>query len=260
MWRSLMRTTPACRETWKPAVWLCPTTNSVEPAADVDHNGGLRRVGSRSDIAPRNVSCGLLVPGEGARVEAVVAAHALGEGGPVGGVAHGGGEHGEVGLAAVAVDQLAVVGEHRAGALDGLGREPPVGVHARAEAGDAGEAHELGHGPLGLDVGEQQAGGVGADVHHGDAHGRGWYRGARWPRLRGRRRRGPWPQSGRSEGARSRREPAARGGASGVSRSLRGTAGAILWRPSRASRAGVAVVAGFGAIRALDTNDYGASA
>ncbi len=157
-------------------------------AADVDHDGGLRGVLAVGHRAEER-ELGLLVPGERAGVEAVVAAHALRERGPVGRVAHGGGEHREVGLAAVAVDQRAVVGEHSAGPLDSLGGEPPVRVHARAEAGDAREAHKLGHGPLGCDVGDEQAGGVGADVDHGDAHGRGWYRGICTPRPRGSRRR-----------------------------------------------------------------------
>ena len=56
MWRSLMRTTPAGSETWKPAVRPMPTTNSVEPPPMSITTVGSTAAG-RPDIAPRNVSC-----------------------------------------------------------------------------------------------------------------------------------------------------------------------------------------------------------
>ncbi len=102
-------------------------------------------------------------------------ADALREGGPIGGVTHGGGEHGKIGFASVLVDELPIIGEHSAGALDGLGGEPPVGVHAGTKPGDAGLAVEVGDRPTGIDVGDEQTSGVGTYVDDGDAHGRGWY-------------------------------------------------------------------------------------
>ena len=99
MWRSLMRTTPAGRETWKPARAPDADDELGRAAADVDHDGRLARAGRRPDIAPRNVSCASSSPLRTLRVEAELVAHPLGELGAVGGVAHRGGEDGHVGAA-----------------------------------------------------------------------------------------------------------------------------------------------------------------
>ena len=102
-------------------------------------------------------------------------AHALGEVRPVGGVANRGGEHGEVGLAGVLVDHLAILLQGGAGAVDGGRRERAGGVDAVAEPRDGGSPHQFLDGARGIDVGDQEAGGVGADVDHRDArHARGW--------------------------------------------------------------------------------------
>ena len=111
----------------------------------------------------------LFVAGEGAGVEREIAAHALGELGSVGGVTHGGGEHGEVGGAVVVVDQLAIAGERPAGALDRCRRERARGVDAFAEPRDGGAPEEFLYGPGRGDVGDQQPGGVGSDVDDRDA-------------------------------------------------------------------------------------------
>ena len=221
-------------------------------AADVDHDGGLRGVLAVGHRAEER-ELGLLVPGEGAGVEAVVAAHALRERGPVGRVARGGGEHGEVGLAAVAVDQGAVVGEHRAGPLDSLGGEPPVASTPAPRRVTRERRTSSATDPVGCDVGDEQAGGVGADVDHGDAHGGDGIEASAHPVREGAGGGGPWPQSGRPEGARSRRELAARGGASGV----RGTAGSPVRVGGGVASLGRRASMGSGA---LATDDHGASA
>ena len=174
MWRSLMRTTPAGTETWKPALRPTPTTNSVEPPPmSITTVGSLAAGCGRHGAEEREL--GLFLAGEHPRVEAVVVAHARGEVGAVGGVADGGGEDGDVGLAVVRVDRRAVVGERRRSALDRLLGERAAGVDAVAEARDVGLAQQLldGAAVRRVDVGDQQAGGVRADVDDGDAHGRG---------------------------------------------------------------------------------------
>ncbi len=87
----------------------------------------------------------LLVAAEHARVEVVVVAHLGGELVAVGGVAHGGGEHGDVGLALVLLDLGAVSAERVEHPLAGLWRERAAGVDAVAEAGDVGVPDEHFH-------------------------------------------------------------------------------------------------------------------
>ena len=129
---------------------------------------GARAAGHRAEEGELR----LFLAGEDAGVEAVVLAHARGEGGAVGGVAHGRGEHGEVGLAVVGVDRGAVVGERVQHASDGLLREGATGVDAVAQTGDLGAPEEFLDGAgRRIDVGDEQAGGVGSDVDDGDAHG-----------------------------------------------------------------------------------------
>ena len=155
-------------------------------AADVDHDGwlggGLPTQPSGPCFASLDRSAGhgaeerelrLFVAAEDAGVEVKVLAHTRGEVGPVGGVAHGGGEHGEVGAGAVGVDRGAVVLERAKDPLDGLLGEGAVRVDAVAEAGDVRASEQLVHrSAVRVDVGDQQAGGVGADVNDGDAHAR----------------------------------------------------------------------------------------
>ena len=85
----------------------------------------------------------LFVAAEHACVQAVVLAHARGELRAVGGVAHGRGEHGDVGLAVVGVDRGAVVVERAQHALDGLLGERAVRVDAVSQPGDLRAAHEF---------------------------------------------------------------------------------------------------------------------
>ncbi len=59
MWRSLMRTTPACSETWKRDLALDADDELRRAAADVDHDGRLlRRAGGRT--SRRGTSAGPL--------------------------------------------------------------------------------------------------------------------------------------------------------------------------------------------------------
>ena len=174
MCRSLMRTTPAGSETWKPATESCPTMNSVEPPPmSITTVGSVEE--ARSCIAPRNVSCASSSPASTARVERELVAHALGEVGAVGGVADGGGEHGEVGDAVVGVDRRAVLGE----GASRRGRSPlsesdpeastPSPSRVTVERRTSSET-----APVGRDVGDEQPRRVGADVDDGDTcHGRG---------------------------------------------------------------------------------------
>ncbi len=95
MWRSLMRTTPACRETWKPTLWSAPTTNSVEPPPmSITTVGSGPRWASAHRAEERQL--GLLSPAQDACVEPEVVAHAGGELLAVGGVPDGRGEHRDV--------------------------------------------------------------------------------------------------------------------------------------------------------------------
>ena len=127
----------------------------------------------RPDIAPRNVELGLLLAAEHARVEAVVLAHPRGELSSVGGVAHGRGEHGDVRLAAVGLDRLAVLRQSAKDPLGGLLGERAAGVYALAQPGHLRAPEQLPERTAArVDVRDQQPGGVGSDVHDGDAHGR----------------------------------------------------------------------------------------
>ncbi len=105
MWRSLMRTTPACSETWKPASWPRPTTNSVEPPPTSITTVGSLAFGSalRSSLADSSGVIGAGLAGhraeerelrlflalENTSVKSVLVAQALGELLAVLGVAHG---------------------------------------------------------------------------------------------------------------------------------------------------------------------------
>ncbi len=116
----------------------------------------------------------LFLPGEHARVERELAPDPLGELGPVGRVADGGGEHGEVGDAVVGVDFAAVLGERREHPVDRGGGERPGRVDPLAEPRDGRAPHELGDPARGRDVGDEQPRRVGADVDDGHtSHGRG---------------------------------------------------------------------------------------
>ena len=143
MWRSLMRTTPAGSETWKPAVRPRPTMNSVEPppmSITTVGSVGARTAGHRAEERELR----LFVAAEHARVEPVVLAHARGERGAVGGVAHGRGEHGEVRLAVVGVDLRR--GSRRACASTramASSESEPRGVDAVAQARDLGAPEQL---------------------------------------------------------------------------------------------------------------------
>jgi hypothetical protein len=82
---------------------------------------------------------------------------------PVGGVASGAGGRGPDALDTGGVHDVAVLAQHRQGALDGVGVEPPAGVNALPEPGDV-------HVPLNgaerparttpIAVGDQKPGGV----------------------------------------------------------------------------------------------------
>ena len=171
MWRSLIRTTPAFRDVWKPTVWSWPTTNSVEPppTSITTVACGLR---SRPDIAPMNVSWASCSPSSTRASSPKSLANPVGELAPVGGVPHGRGEHRDVPLAFVTVDLRAVLGQRLKDAPLGLLREPSRGVHARTQAGHARVPAELPlHGRRRrVHVGDQQPGRVGADVHRGHTH------------------------------------------------------------------------------------------
>ena len=70
------------------------------------------------------------------RVQRELLAHAGRELSAVGSLAHGRGQHGEIGLAAVAVDLAAIVCERAKDPLDRLLRERAVCVHAVAQPRD----------------------------------------------------------------------------------------------------------------------------
>ena len=79
MWRSLMRTTPACSETWKPARAAGADDELGRAAADVDHDRRLDGARRAPDIAPRNVSCASSSPLRTRASRPNSLAHALGE-------------------------------------------------------------------------------------------------------------------------------------------------------------------------------------
>ena len=77
----------------------------------------------RPRSAPRAAVVRLLLAADDAQAQAQLAPHAGQQGGPVGGVADGGGRHGQ-GLAGAAADGQGVkVGERVEGAVDGLGAQ-----------------------------------------------------------------------------------------------------------------------------------------
>ena len=69
-------------------------------------------------------------------------------------------------------DDLPVLAQHRDRALDRVGSQRAIGVDARAQSGDAHLALDrrgIRVGTVPVDVGDEQAGGVGTDVDGGDA-------------------------------------------------------------------------------------------
>ena len=128
---------------------------------------------SRSAVAPRNESAASSSPESSSGVtpervvrggEELVAVRRVAR------RARGGGAHrGD----AVLVERGAVLAQHRDRALDRLGRERARAVDALTEAGDAHapvERHELGVARRGaVDLGDEQADRVGADVDRGDS-------------------------------------------------------------------------------------------
>ena len=72
------------------------------------------------------------------------------------------------------VDLGAVLGRACWNTRAGLLGERAAGVDAVAQAGDVRASDQFLDGAVaGVDVGDEQAGGVGPDVDDGDAHGRG---------------------------------------------------------------------------------------
>ena len=188
MWRSLMRTTPACVETWKDARRPSPMTNSVEPPP-MSMTTSASSPSARPLVAPEERQRGLLVAGQRAGVEPVVVAHARGELRAVGGVANRAREHGEVALDAVLGDHLPVGLEHGEDALHRRLGKRAGRVDALAQAGDLRGADELGDGAIRPHLGDEQPGRIGADVDHGDAHAGHRSRGAGGAPARGARQR-----------------------------------------------------------------------
>ena len=84
----------------------------------------------------------------------------------------GGGRHPDrTRFDAEAVHHLPVLGEHGDGAVDRLGGERAVPVDALAEAGDAHQPLDGRELALGAGLGDQEAGGVRADVDRGGPAG-----------------------------------------------------------------------------------------
>ncbi len=141
-------------------------------AADVEDE---RPVVERADAAPRER--GLLVAVEEARREAEPPLDLAEELAAVLGVAHRARRDRERPLGAERVGLGAEVGEHREDALDRRPSKPPRRVDALAEGCDDAAAGELvdnrpmcTHGPLlTRDVGDEQPGGVRAEVDRRDA-------------------------------------------------------------------------------------------
>ena len=175
MWRSVWRTTPACRETWKSISEPVPTIELGRAAADVDDQRRLagRILGGGAEVG----EAGLLAAVEHLRREGEALAQLGDEGVAVGGVADGARrDRHDVGHLRLLV-QRHVVGDRLARRLDRLRRELSGEVDAAAEPGHAAAPLDLGD-PAAGDVGDQEAGRVRADVDDGDPvgvglHGRG---------------------------------------------------------------------------------------
>ncbi len=138
-------------------------------AADVDHEGwrpvgGIALAGRAQEREAR-----LLVAAEHVRLEPVAVVHRRRELLAVGGVANRAGEHRHGPLGPFAVDRAPELVEGVQHAVDRLVAEPPVGVDPGAQAGDVAAALELGGHAAIVDVRDQQAGRVRADVDDGDA-------------------------------------------------------------------------------------------
>ena len=138
-------------------------------ATDVDHDRWLARAGRLGAAAVEHRSeegeLRLFLTAEHARIEVVVTTNACCEAGSVGCLAHGRCEHGEVGAASMRVDRLSVLVERAEHASDRLPRERAARVHAVAETGHArASQHFLDRAAARVDVGDQQARGVGSHV------------------------------------------------------------------------------------------------
>ena len=143
-------------------------------AADVDHEHGLDRgpFGGGADVGQP----GLLLAVEDPRREREPLAQLGDEGVAVVGVADGAGRD-RIGLLdAGGVAGPDVLGDHPAGLLDRLRGQLPGEVDPAPEPGDPTLALEPIDAAVG-DVGDEQAGRVGADVDHGDPGGAPWHGG-----------------------------------------------------------------------------------
>ena len=167
-WRSLWRTTPACKEAWKAISAPVPTISSVEPPPM-----STTRVGSRGRVLAGGADVGeprLLLAVEHPRREREALAQLGDEGVAVGGVAHGAGRDRDDLLDACLSTDLHVVGDRLAGRLDRLGGELPREVDAAPEPGHPALPLDLDDAPA-RHVGDQQPRRVGADVDHRDPVG-----------------------------------------------------------------------------------------
>jgi hypothetical protein len=149
-------------------------------AADVHDDRAGRE---RPDAAERHRR--LLVAGQQARCEPVGPFDLAQERLAVLGVAYRARRNGEYALGAQLVGFAPEVGERVADARDRDGEEAPARIDSFAEPGDPCPPRDLGHVAV-RDVGDEEAGGVGAEVDRGDPR---HLRGTR-PRIDARRLRG----------------------------------------------------------------------
>ena len=143
----------------------------------------------RSEATPRKHQLGLLAAVEQAGREPVAPLDLAQERLAVLRVAHGARTDGEHPLGAECLGLPPVVDEHVAHAGDGSRKQDAAPVDRLAEPGDRLAAHDLVQQAV-LDVGDEQAGGVRAEVDGGDSHAPNRTRGSR-----------PW------EGSDARNEP-----------------------------------------------------
>ncbi len=166
MWRSLWRTTPACREVWKSIRSAVADDQLGRAAADVDHQcrpgGGV--LGGGAEVGqPRLFGA---VEDAGREREALTQ---LGdEGRAVAGVADGAGGDRVDGPDAELPDRRHVLADRRAGVLDRLGREAAREVDAPAQPGDRAAPLDRAD-PAPLHVGHEQPRRVGPDVDYRDS-------------------------------------------------------------------------------------------